>query len=127
MSKLTDLRFVRKDTNILEVEVLDSKTKLPVDLTSGGARLSIFSDLEAPFTSRVIDKEITSTPTANGEITDPLNGLMVFFLAPADTATLDTERKGSYYYGIMAKTNTGDLFTVAEGIVVFQIEKVETF
>ncbi len=67
-----------------------------------------------------LQKEITTSATAAGEITDDGatgTGIVEFDLSPAETLALGTEV--TYLYDVQVKTDTGKVATVERGTIRF--------
>lgn len=125
------LTFRMGDKNIVSIAVINRKTRLPVDLSGGIARIrfEVFSDPNDPTGSTLaaLSRNVSTTPDAdNGQIDDGAGGLGTLIFPAADLATAnpDLKRAGSYRFAAKVLDTNGDPYTVYRGPCMFEREEV---
>ena len=99
---------------IIDLTVRDrSKTAVGIN----AARFVLSTDQDNMETDLEWDKQITTSLTADGQITDDVGGLCTFFATNVETTALTlTHKSGEYYYQIaVRKINDDKFITVTTG------------
>lgn len=97
---------------IFDLEVVD-KAKQPVGIDR--ARLILATDPDDLSTLQW-DKPITTSLTADGQVTDGPNGKATFFASPAEVTALDGWKKTTYHLlAVVRKTSDGQDATTSLG------------
>lgn len=115
------------DRNVLNYTAKDAKTRAPIDMSGASAKAIqvIYTDENAPLTSTVSSKTITSTPDATkGEITDGAGGEFRFIYTKTDVTTLTEEERASYFFATKILDVNGDPATVEDGLCTFKPQLV---
>ena len=105
-----DLIMRARNTNVTDCFFVD-EDDVAVDLTGGTLFFTVKDKISDTDANAKLQKTITTH-------TDPTAGESKISLSSSDTADL----AGNYIYGIKLKLSSGEIYTVAEGVILFAQE-----
>ena len=94
-----------QNTNLVLSFTVKDKAKVAVAISK--ARFVLVLDPDT-MTSLTWDKQITTTLTVDGQITDAANGVGVFYATKTETGALTRKHKAGFYTGFIVVRRTSD-------------------